>query len=109
MYTHTFMYAVMYVYLIYIYIYMKQIKYAAGSHIEYAAGPQLKKLNMPQDPTYIIRVTGNDAEKVVLSIFLQWDKEPADVSKVMHVYMHYICVCVCMLRLSHIILACIYI
>ena len=34
-----------------------------------------------QDPTYIVRMTGNDAEKVVLSIFLQWDKEPSDISK----------------------------
>jgi len=34
-----------------------------------------------KDPTYIVRMTGNDPEKVVLSIFLQWDKEPSDVSK----------------------------
>ena len=77
------------------YIYIKQIKYAGAPQIEYAGGPQLKKLNMPQDPTYIIRVTGNDAEKVVLSIFLQWDKEPADVSKVMHMHT--------LLRSSHIV------
>merc|ERR1712216_998569 len=34
-----------------------------------------------RDPTYIVRMTGNDPEKVVLSIFLQWDKEPSDVSQ----------------------------
>jgi hypothetical protein len=33
-----------------------------------------------KDPTYIIRVTGKEPEKVVLSIFLQWDKAPSDVS-----------------------------
>jgi len=34
-----------------------------------------------KDPTYIVRMTGVDPEKVVLSIFLQWDKAPSDVSK----------------------------
>jgi hypothetical protein len=34
-----------------------------------------------KDTTYIIRMLGNDNEKVVCSLFLQWDKEPSDISK----------------------------
>lgn len=30
-------------------------------------------------PTYIIRVLGGDRESIVLSIFLQWDKDPNDI------------------------------
>jgi putative heme iron utilization protein len=33
-----------------------------------------------KDPTYIIRWLGKDHTTVVLSMFLQWDKEPRDIS-----------------------------
>jgi Haem utilisation ChuX/HutX len=32
-------------------------------------------------PTYIVRILGEDKEEVVLSVFLQWDKEPEDIAK----------------------------
>lgn len=32
-------------------------------------------------PTYIIRVLGEDLEKTVLSLFLQWDKNPEDLEE----------------------------
>lgn len=32
-------------------------------------------------PTYIIRILGGDKEEVVLSVFLQWDKEPEDIAQ----------------------------
>lgn len=31
--------------------------------------------------TYIIRILGEDREEVVLSVFLQWDKEPEDIAQ----------------------------
>ncbi|GJQ08297.1 hypothetical protein GpartN1_g88.t1 [Galdieria partita] len=33
-----------------------------------------------KDPTYIIRWLGKDYTTVVLSMFLQWDREPSDIS-----------------------------
>lgn len=38
-----------------------------------------KSRSATRAPTYIIRVLGRDRESVVLSIFLQWDKDPTDV------------------------------
>lgn len=32
-------------------------------------------------PTYAIRILGSDKETVVLSVFLQWDKEPEDIAE----------------------------
>jgi len=29
--------------------------------------------------TYILRILGNDKESVVLTVFLQWDKDPTDI------------------------------
>lgn len=34
-----------------------------------------------KDPTYIIRLLGPDREQVILSVFLQWDKIPSDISE----------------------------